>query len=124
MAARPCPIRPRSRQARAARDTTPTCAPVRSGPTTGTGARGSSAAIRPTSSSCSRRAPPTARKTRSWEPYTPPQDPLGAARQLQVRATKGGTSRAGWVLDVYAMKALPPEDGPTMWGDYTPERRG
>ena len=102
--------------------TTRTCAPARSAPTTGTGAPGSSARIRRTSSSCSRRAPPTARRTRRSGRRTTrcTRSSPGCSTATRSAGNKKALEIArGMGAWAYArLKALPPETRISMWSRY------
>ena len=121
-AGRRSPIRRRCRRGRAGTATTRTCAPARSAPTTGTGARASSARIRPTSSSCWRRARPTARRTRrSGRRITRcTRSSPGCSTATKSAATRRRSrSRKGMGAWANArLKALPPETRISMWNRY------
>ena len=95
---------------------------ARSAPTTGIGASGSSARTRRISSSCSRRAPPTARRTRrSGLPTThSTRSSLVCSTATRSRATRRrSTSRGAWVRGrTRGSKALPPETRISMWNRY------
>ena len=112
----------RSRRARVARATTRISGPARSAPTTGTGAPASSARIRRISSSCSRRAPPTARRTRRSGRRTTRCTRFSRACSTATRSPatrRRSTSRGAWARGcTRGSKALPPETRISMWSRY------